>query len=427
MENAEAEDAQRQHAMFFLDLATRANEGINSPEQKMWLDRQEIEHDNCRAALGWARSGGDRNIGLQLASKIWMFWYMRGYLREGEEWLASLLAEGHDTPQQIRATALQGLGGLLYAQRKYDGAKGPYEEALRLNREQNNSHGIASSLGNLAMVYRAQGEYATASALQEQSLALRQEMGDRRGVATALLNLAAIAHVRGNLPEAQRLCEEQLAICRELQDGSGIAIALNNLGEVVFAQGDIVRAESLFGEALRISQDLGIREVIFAAMDNLAYTSYTLEDQIRAVRLHASAAAVRQAIGMTLYPGEVPRWEHRMSELREALGDAFMAAWDDAESWSEEVAVAYALRPTVPELNEAALHISSDHRVESVLTVRERQVAALIAGGLTNRQIAQHLGMADRTADTHVGKILRKLNLSSRTEIAHWVVSAGDS
>ena len=54
-------------------------------------------------------------------------------------------------------------------------------------------------------------------------------------------------------------------------------------------------------------------------------------------------------------------------------------------------------------------------------------MAALIARGLTNRQIGEALFIAERTADTHVEHILAKLGLGSRTQVATWVVEQGDS
>jgi DNA-binding NarL/FixJ family response regulator len=61
----------------------------------------------------------------------------------------------------------------------------------------------------------------------------------------------------------------------------------------------------------------------------------------------------------------------------------------------------------------------------TLLTRRELEVAALIAQGLTNRDIAQELVISERTADTHVGNILSKLRLTSRAQIAAWVVDHG--
>jgi hypothetical protein len=52
-------------------------------------------------------------------------------------------------------------------------------------------------------------------------------------------------------------------------------------------------------------------------------------------------------------------------------------------------------------------------------------VARLIGGGLHNREIAEELGIAERTADTHVGNVLNKLGMSSRAQIAAWVGERG--
>jgi DNA-binding NarL/FixJ family response regulator len=59
------------------------------------------------------------------------------------------------------------------------------------------------------------------------------------------------------------------------------------------------------------------------------------------------------------------------------------------------------------------------------LTAREQEVAILIAFGFTNRQIAEHLVIALRTADNHVQHIFDKLGLSSRSQVAAWVALEG--
>jgi DNA-binding CsgD family transcriptional regulator len=61
----------------------------------------------------------------------------------------------------------------------------------------------------------------------------------------------------------------------------------------------------------------------------------------------------------------------------------------------------------------------------AALTPREREVAALLAEGLTNSQLAERLYISPRTAAVHVSNILAKLGMSSRTEVAAWAASGG--
>jgi DNA-binding NarL/FixJ family response regulator len=55
------------------------------------------------------------------------------------------------------------------------------------------------------------------------------------------------------------------------------------------------------------------------------------------------------------------------------------------------------------------------------LTRREWEVAELVAGGLTNREIAAALVLSERTAQNHVQHVLTKLGLSNRSQIAAWM------
>ena len=59
------------------------------------------------------------------------------------------------------------------------------------------------------------------------------------------------------------------------------------------------------------------------------------------------------------------------------------------------------------------------------LTRREREIAALVATGHTNRQIADTLVLSGRTVETHVHNILTKLQLSTRAQIAVWAAERG--
>jgi DNA-binding NarL/FixJ family response regulator len=56
------------------------------------------------------------------------------------------------------------------------------------------------------------------------------------------------------------------------------------------------------------------------------------------------------------------------------------------------------------------------------LTEREYEVATLVATGLTNRQVARQLGIAEWTAVNHVRNVMRKLDCASRVNVAAWIM-----
>ena len=75
-------------------------------------------------------------------------------------------------------------------------------------------------------------------------------------------------------------------------------------------------------------------------------------------------------------------------------------------------------------LGEEPAKLGRARSQDSPLTRRESEVAELVAQGLTNRELAEHLVLSERTVQGHVENILRKLGFTSRTQIAAW--SAGN-
>jgi DNA-binding NarL/FixJ family response regulator len=61
----------------------------------------------------------------------------------------------------------------------------------------------------------------------------------------------------------------------------------------------------------------------------------------------------------------------------------------------------------------------------AALTVREREIVGLVAEGRSNRDIARHLVLSERTVETHVRNALMKLELANRTQLAAWATQIG--
>jgi DNA-binding NarL/FixJ family response regulator len=88
---------------------------------------------------------------------------------------------------------------------------------------------------------------------------------------------------------------------------------------------------------------------------------------------------------------------------------------------SEALALLDSPAPARPDLgNPAQASVEA-----SPLTSRERQVAALVARGQSNRAIASQLVISEGTAERHVGNIFAKLGLGSRAQLAVWAVEHG--
>ena len=110
--------------------------------------------------------------------------------------------------------------------------------------------------------------------------------------------------------------------------------------------------------------------------------------------------------------------------MAEKLGQReFEAEWISGEATSESEAIAYALAELVPrkagndkDAREVEKEVSPHG--PAALTPREKEVAEPVAADLTNRRISERLYISPRTADIHVGRILKKLGASSREQVA---------
>ena len=119
-------------------------------------------------------------------------------------------------------------------------------------------------------------------------------------------------------------------------------------------------------------------------------------------------------------------------QARQALGEqAFPAAYHRGLQLPAEDALAYALQqppdkppkqPSAPTVSAAPGQIAPEP--PAPLTPRELQVARLVAGGRSNKDIAADLVISQRTAENHVEHILAKLGFTSRAQIATWVAAS---
>ncbi len=415
--HGEAAATRARHAAFYTALAEQAAPALRGPEQEIWLARLERAHGNARAALGWARErGGDTEMGLRLATALGPFWEGHGHVAEGRRWLAPLLAAGTGQMTTLRVRALAGAGRLAYLDAAYEEAMTLASESLALARAIGDEQGIAAALTNLGMVYRMQRDLPRSTELLEEGLARYRALGDEAGIAFALLNLGATARVAQDTAPSQQLLRESLARYRALGDVRSIAIVQAMWGLMVLQQGESERAISLFVEALTGHARLGDRW--FAAFDLLGLAEALLAhgQSAQAVRFFAAAQTLAEVVGSPVGAVTYQRLSAVMTRLR---GDErFAAQWEEGAAMNLEEAVAVALAtPATPGPHRAP----SPPPEREPLTQREREIAALLARGDSNRQIADALFIGVGTVNVHVHRILGKLGLYSRQQVANWL------
>ncbi len=272
-----------------------------------------------------------------------------------------------------------------------------------------------------------EGDYDLAFSLFEESQALFRGLGNRWEVYGPVSGLGIVAAARGDHVRAAALLEESLAMARETGRRSAISTASLRLGRIVLLQGNGERAAALFKESLALRKESGDRDGIAACFEALAGVVMTQERPEHAAVLFGAADALRETMYTALPPAQRAEYDRHMATLRARLDEtALAAAWARGRAMTFEQAVEYSLA-----LEEASTRRPKGTgrpvpggRVD-VLTTREREVAVLIAQGLTNREIASRLVIAERTAEGHVQTILNKLGFNSRAQIAAWAVEHG--
>jgi DNA-binding NarL/FixJ family response regulator len=121
--------------------------------------------------------------------------------------------------------------------------------------------------------------------------------------------------------------------------------------------------------------------------------------------------------------------EEKVTSALEAGATGYLLKDAEADEVAAAVRAAHRgelqLDPAVARRLMSSLRAGQQHDLTADLTPRELEVARLVGAGRANKEIATELRISERTARTHVSNILRKLSLSSRTQVALWAVREG--
>ena len=414
----------RRHRDWYLTLAERGSAGLDGPQQKAWLDRMDAEYDNFRSALEWSRRvSAEIGPGLRLAVHLQRFWEMRAYYAEARARLESMIAGGGGVTPRLRARALNVAGVLAYRQGDYPRTAALCGSALSLAEQHDDAYAAAQALHFLAHVRQSNGEYDQATAMMERSVELYEQVKYPRGVANSVDCLGEVARTKGDYERAEILTARAMRLYDEIGDARGHSHLLHNLAFIRLHQGRGAEALDLFRQSLMSAQDLKSPRDLIMAIAGLAAASKAAPPE-RVARLLGAVAGLLDSSGVHLEPAEQAEFDETAASMRARLGDqTFAVAMERGRVMVPDDAAAEALALAAA----AAAEGQGGRREaeETPLTAREREVASLIAEGLSNREIAARLVIAERTAEGHVQSILNKLAFNSRAQIAVWAVEHG--
>ncbi|GDY31874.1 ATP-binding protein [Gandjariella thermophila] len=421
-------ELRRRHRDWYRRLVEQADREWFDHRQLEWYQRLTRELPNIRSAMDFCvTEPGEAEAGLAIAAGLWHHWLISGALSEGRRRLDRALALVR-APSPVRARALWVDAHLAIMQADLPAARHLLAQCRLLARQIGDATAATRAMQFAGMAALYQGDLPRAVELLRGALARHRAARDADGIWLTLFHLAVAAY---DLDEPDRSSvidgraasygEECLAISESRGAEWARSYGLLLVGLERLRSGDTAQAAMLVRAALRLKRSFPDRWGMALCLETLGWVAAAEARHAQAARLLGAAATLWRSL-RTSVPrlGHIARSHTRWAfETRHALGEvAFSAAWHEGAALDVADAVSEAL-------DEGTYH-PVRHREptppgRSALTRRERQVAALVAQGLGNREIAERLVIAQRTAESHVENILSKLGFTRRTQIADWV------
>jgi predicted ATPase/DNA-binding CsgD family transcriptional regulator len=410
----------RDHYRF---LAERyAAEGFGS-HQADWYIRLRREHGNLRAALELAlEDPADAAAAFDIAAPLWNFWFA-GFLREGYRYLSRAI-ELATEPTLARAHGLWAASYLALIAGDLDRTGAMLSEASELAERFDDDllRARVAELRGHSVLYH--GDLPAAIDLLEDARIRFRALREPLGEFDALVLLAAATFFLDD-PRDGDFGQQALALAEQYGALSSKGYALWCVGVASWRVGEYDRALENLRECVRLFQPLHDLTGIGFGVQALSWCAASTSPDERAARLLGASHAVWRTSGAKI--DETSPYSQVEKGLQEAVAEAvgagaFERAFAEGASYSFDEAVALALGEGdggSPQPSRSSGRTGAD--APGGLTRRELEIAGLLAEGLTNREIAARLVIAQRTAETHVDHILSKLGMTSRAQVAAWI------
>lgn len=425
-ESGETSPARRAHARHYGKLMQGMRGRFHGSEQQRWLRVAAVEHKNVLAALEYLAVEGDGEECAALVAACLRPWLVRGELKEGLRWFTTAAEELRTVESKqgllLRARLHTGVGCLTDALGDHDRASHAHSRAVALyKRLRDVPHGARAS-ARLGLALLRCGDRAVGQSLLSAARSTLEAQGDTSGSALAMAGLAEALLAQDQLAQTRELLERAVRIHR--QNGEIRDLARTLLISARLSLGERREAAALaeLRESLELFSSIGERTELPAALEGFALQLQSGAGQPqRTTRLLAAAGALRQRTGARVGEERRKHLEDVVGGLQRQLGSQiFNTVWLEGLRLPPEAMAAEALAAVEPgragEQGEAAV----------LLTSRQLQVALLVAEGMTNRQVASQLDIAEWTVVNHLRQVMRKLGCSSRVQVA-WAVGRRQS
>ena len=461
------------HRDYYLALVETADTHLRGPDEPTWLDRLEVEFDNIRAALAFSVADpGSAEPGLRLAAGLHRFCVMRGHGGEVLEALNVLLERPNaQPPAQVRARALtvgchlldyfgndpappwmvsealeiaRGLADdavaadalsqlcwLSFEHGDLPAALAQIDEAVLMARAAGDPRLIAYVVGRRAVFESEAGDLDAAFADNQEVISLSRVAGDNYRLAVTLANLGFDEHAAGDLGAA-RVHLHEASTLADRHGYQNLSTGLRqNLGLVDLIDADPCAARRNFLDSLRTARITGVKAYVHGALLGLALAAGADGDPSVAATLHGAADEHYEQAGRGFEAIEAGLRDHDHVQLRARLGEAaFQAAYARGRTLSQADAIALATAAAGPDpaaeptLTVTAGQPAVDGQADP-LSMREREIVALLAGGATDAQIAGRLFLSVNTVRSHLERIRDKTGARRRAELIRYAIQAG--
>jgi predicted ATPase/DNA-binding CsgD family transcriptional regulator len=287
-------------------------------------------------------------------------------------------------------------------------------EAIDIAGGANSAINVMIGTGHLGRILLARGEPGAAQQL-DQAVQLARAFAVRPLLAWWLDSLGELAEHQGRYDDARGWYDQAADHAAECGLPVDAARVRHHLGRLAWLRGDRASAVNSCHEALAGQLEAGDHLGLVETLETLGGLLIDDGHARRGLPLLAAAATAREGLGFPARPVEADRIAGWVATGCEHLGEQAEAAWERGAGLGIEEAGAMARRGRGPRRRPAFGWPS--------LTPAERDVADLVARGLTNPEIAARLGVSAGTIKDHVSSVLRKLGVRTRAELAAAVSS----